>query len=210
MLIPYRIRTVWLPLGGVGLFLAAYFYAAARYPGGTQLDPRTTGYSHLANYWCDLLDAVTYAGRPNPGRPVALAATIVLPLALIPLWRALPRLFGSAGAPKNVIARTVRLAGPLAMLAAALVFTRFHDLAIDVGAVTGGAAFLAAQAGLVRGRRRTLVATGLVAVCFAVANYALWTTRAVPVATPAVQKAAYAAFLLWVVLVAAALLPEAQ
>ena len=72
-----------LPVFGIGSFLILYFYAAELYPGGTRIDPASIGFSHLKNFWCDLLDSTSYSGSANPGRPYALIATILLPLSLI-------------------------------------------------------------------------------------------------------------------------------
>ena len=194
--------TFWLPLVGVTVFLVAYGYAASVYPGGTRQDAHTVGYHHLANYWCDLLDAVAYDGRPNPGRPVALAATVMLPLALAPLWFSLPALFGAVDRRSRALAAVVRGAGVVALCAAALVFTSWHDRAINIGAAAGSVAGIAALAGLVRGRQWMLASGGVLAAAAATLNYALWSTGLAPDVTPIAQKGAYVVILAWTVLAA--------
>lgn len=192
--------SLWLPTLGVAGFLLAYAYAAGVYPGGTRLDAHTIGYSHLANYWCDLLDAVAYDGRPNPGRPVALAATVALPLTLAPLWFSLPALFGVTDGRSRALAATVRGAGVIALCAAAVVFTPWHDVAINIGAAAGSLAGIAALAGLVRGKQWILAGAGFVAAGAATANYVLWATGTAPDITPIAQKGAYAVVLAWAVI----------
>jgi len=190
----------WLPTIGVAGFLLAYAYAAAVYPGGTRVDAHTVGYSHLANYWCDLLGAVAYDGRPNPGRPVALAATVALPLTLAPLWFSLPVLFGASDGRSRALAATVRGAGVIALCAAAVVFTPWHDAAINIGAVAGSVAGIAALAGLVRGKQWMLAGVGFAAAGAATLNYVLWATGTAPDITPIAQKGAYAVVLAWAVI----------
>ncbi|MFN8666861.1 MAG: hypothetical protein U0164_06610 [Gemmatimonadaceae bacterium] len=182
------------PTLGVWAFVAAYFHAASRYPGGTRLDPHTVGYSHLGNYWCDLTDAIAYGGLPNPGRPVALVATIALPLALVPLWLALPELFPAV--PRA--GRVVRVAGTLTMLGSALVFSPVHDAVIHLAVASAVVALAGLATGLVRGGRRALCIGGLMAAGVGALNYALWASGTGATILPATQKVAYVVFLAWV------------
>ena len=199
-----RCWTAWLPLVGVGLFVAAYFYAASLYPGGTQFDLYTVGYHHLANYWCDLLSGISYSGAVNPGRPVAIAATVILPLSLIPLWVEIPRLFGRG----SRLRRLSQVTGCISMLATALVFTPLHDAVIHVGSVTALCALLAIEAGLARAGRTELCWLGVVAAGAGVANYVMWSGGLLTWAMPGVQKAAGLALFVWVVLLVRAVVRE--
>ncbi len=183
----------WLPDLGVVAFVLLYFYAASLYPGGTSSDPFTTGYSQLGNYWCDLLDAISYSGKPNPGRPFALAATIFLPMALLPLWYAAPMLLGEARAPRIV----VRVAGCSSMVLAIFVFTSAHDVVVNASSVLGFVAFATMLEGLRRRREHWLVTMGMVSLLFCVANFAMWQTRKLLGWMPLVQKAAFATVFVW-------------
>lgn len=150
---PLHHRLAWVPLAGVVSFLICYLAAASLYPGGTRADHGTRGYSHLSNYWCDLLDHVSYSGDINAGRPFAVLATIVLPLSLIPLWVQAPLLFPEESSSRRI----VRVTGPAAMVTSALVFTSLHDLAINVASVLGFTGFVATMLGLARSHRLALV-----------------------------------------------------
>jgi hypothetical protein len=183
----------WLPDVGVVAFVLLYFYAASLYPGGTQSDPSTAGYSQLGNYWCDLLDASSYSGQANPGRPFALAATIFLPLALLPLWCAAPTLLGEARAARIV----VPVAGCSSMLLAIFVFTSAHDLVVNASSVLGFVAFATLLDGLRRRREHWLVTMGVVSLLLCVANFTMWQTGSLLGWMPMVQKAAFATVLVW-------------
>jgi hypothetical protein len=191
-----RSRSIdWIPILGVAVFVTLYFVAASLYPGGTRTDPTTRGYGHLTNYWCDLLDRVSYSGLPNPGYRYARLATISLPLSLMAFWLRLPRLFPT---PER-LARLVAIAGCLSMAVATLVFTVWHDLVIRVAGALGFSAFLAAELALVRTRRHGLAAIGFVAFGLAFANFLMWQNGWLLAIMPAVQKAAYASFFVWTI-----------
>lgn len=189
-----RAVALWLPVAGVVSFVAAYFYAAALYPGGSRLDHRTVGYHHLANYWCDVLDGVTYSGAPNPGRPIALAATVAFPLSLIPLWWALPQLF----ATQINLGRVVRAGGLATMVASTLIFTPIHDRVIHLASAIGLVTLSALVLALWRTGRAELCRVGLLAAVIGVVNYAFWASGTGGALLPGTQKLAYAAFLIWV------------
>jgi len=184
-----------IPILGVAVFVTLYFVAASLYPGGTRADPTTRGYGHFANYWCDLLDRVSYSGLANPGYGYARLATLVLPLSLIAFWLSLPRLFPD----QAWAARIVAGAGTPAMVAATLVFTAWHDLVIRVAGALGFSAFFAAELALVRTGRRGLAAFGFVALGLGLANFFRWQNGWQLASMPTVQKAAYASFFGWVI-----------
>lgn len=175
------------------LFVVGYFAASARYPGGSRLDPHHGGYAHLANFWCDLLDVTAYNGQPNPGRPIALAATWLLPLSLLPFWFTLPRLW-----PHDARARWfVPTSGTLAMAAMIGVTTRYHDQAINLGAVSAGIALGALLWQLYAARLRALLLTGALAVTAGACDYAAYIGGAPAFLLPSLQKLAGAALLAW-------------
>src|SRR5689334_15897645 len=116
-------RLASLPYFGIFTFLGLYVYACSLYPGGTKFDQSTLGYSQLGNFWCDLLDTVSYSGKQNPGRPFALAATLILPFSLIFFWYYVPTLFKGAAFKKRV----VQVTGCLSMALAIFIFTPVHD-----------------------------------------------------------------------------------
>jgi hypothetical protein len=190
-----EVRASWLPAGGVGAFLLLYFWAASLYPGGTRADHQTRGYSHLSNYWCDLLDHVSYSGAINAGRPFAVLATIIWPLSLVPLWLQVPMLFRHGPALRWL----VRITGPASMLVWALVFTHFHDLVINVASILGFIAIVATILGLVGTKNRALVRVGLLPMSLAMTNYLMWQTGSLLWLMPLVQKAAFTSSFFWIV-----------
>jgi hypothetical protein len=188
-------RTVsWLaPIVGVALFVVLHVGAAAEYPGGTRTDPARVGYSFAQNYWCDLMDATTYGGKVNPGRPLALAAMGFLCAGLAVLWVAAPALFPGA----RWRARVVRVAGIGCTLVAPWVGSSFHNLAVRVTALLGVTAFLATFTAL-----RELRAAGAAVLVLVALTYFIWETGFGLPFLALVQKFAFAGALTWIVLVA--------
>lgn len=185
-------------IAGVLAFVVLYAVAAALYPGGTRADPGRAAFSLLDNYWCDLLDDPTYGGRPNPARPIALAATVVLCAGMSAVWWRVATVFRAS----RRRAAVVRFAGVGSGVLIPLVATRFHDVAIDAAGLLGAVAFLAAMSMLGRRAGTALPRLGWAALALALTTYLLWRTRRGLVALPLVQKAAFAAFLSWVVCLA--------
>jgi hypothetical protein len=185
-------------LAAVLAFVVLYVVAAALYPGGTRADPGRAGFSVVHNYWCDLLDETTYGGRHNPARPVALVATIVLCAGLSALWWRVATVFRAARGRAVVI----RLAGVASGSIIPLLATRFHDATIDASGLLGAIAFLASMSVLGRQAGVSLPRLGWAALALALTSYLIWRTgRGLP-ALPLAQKAAFAAFLSWVVALA--------
>lgn len=53
-----HIKSKWLlfPPTGILIFFMLYVVAALLYPGGSQADKASTGFSWMNNYWCNLLN----------------------------------------------------------------------------------------------------------------------------------------------------------
>jgi hypothetical protein len=182
-----------LPNFGIMLFLILYFYAASVYPGGTAFNHATIGYSHLFNFWCDLMDPVTYAGVVNPSRPIALIATVLMPLSFIPVWIFLPNLFKTSDWRNHF----VRGAGCVTMMLTACV-PLAHDFIINCAALLGFCALFVTQITLIQSREFKLVMVSAVAIGFALANYLMWRTAFMINLMPMVQKMAFLTFFIWV------------
>ncbi len=191
-------RLARVPQAAVALFVGLYLLAAALYPGGTRAEPDRIGFSVLHNYWCDVLDVVTYGGRPNPAAPVALGATVLLALGLSALWWTVPALYPAA----RVRAWLVRAAGLASAAVVPLIGTKHHDLVINVAALAGAFAFVVTATAVGRSRGWKVALLGAGALAAATVNYVCWGTGFALDALPLIQKIAFAAFLAWVLVIA--------
>jgi hypothetical protein len=186
-----------LPLAAVAAFVVLYGVSASLYPGGSRVHPTRDGFSVTENYWCDLLDARTYAGRVNPGRPFAIAATVVLSAGLAVLWWTVPALFPDA----RQRSRLVRLSGALSASLTPFIGTHQHDLAIRLAALFGAVGFVATMTALGARAGRTLAVVAWLALALILVNYVVWETGVGHGVLALIQKGAFAAFLTWVVFV---------
>ncbi len=193
------LRRIWstaswlLPILSVGVFVLLYVVAAAKYPGGTRWDPSPSGFSFAGNYWCDLMDAKSYGGSPNPARPAAQAALVILCGGLAVLWVAAPALFPHP----RWRAWVVRLGGIGCALAAPWVGTSLHDVAVRAAALFGVTALVLTIAALPE-----LAATSACVLALVVFNYVVWEIGFGRPFLPLAQKLAFAAALTWIVLLA--------
>lgn len=185
---------VWLPRAAVALFALGYLLAAALYPGGTRAEPRAVGFRWLENYWCDLLDAVTYGGLPNPARPVALLATVVLCGGLAVLWWHAPRLYPEA--PWR--GRVVRASGVLSGALVPLVATRLHNAIISLAGALGLLAFALTTFSVHPRAGRFLRGSTALGLALTLVNYAVWLSGQGVRWLPLLQKCAFGAALVWI------------
>lgn len=185
-----------LPILGILIFIFLYFYAASLYPGGSFFDPQAVGYSQLHNYWCDLLEPVSYySGQPNSGRFFALIGTTLLPLSLLIFWWKTPSLFVGARWKTQI----VRLCGSLSMLLTTLLPVA-HDVIVSVAGGLGLVAFAVTLAGLIQAReiKLSLIACG--AIVFCIINYLMWALQSGLVFMPVIQKIAFFLLIIWILL----------
>lgn len=102
---------ILVPVFGISLFAVLYFIATQYYPGGSQADVKSIGFSWQHNYWCNLLNENAMNGQANPARPIAISAMIILCFSLTYFWFNLPIWIQSS----NIIAILIRSSGILAM-----------------------------------------------------------------------------------------------
>ncbi|MCU0346994.1 MAG: hypothetical protein MUC59_08615 [Saprospiraceae bacterium] len=116
-----------LPLFGIGLALAFLFIAATQYPGGSQHDEMSVGFSWRHNYLSNLLNPVAVNGSENPAYPWAVGGVGCLCASAALVFVRL-----AAKIPQKSAANIIRYAGVGAMLASLLVATPLHDVAVRI------------------------------------------------------------------------------
>ena len=183
-----------MPVLGTLAFIAAYFWASTLYPGGTKFDHATVGYDHLFNFWCDLLEPLSYSGKPNLGYSIALSATIGLCSSMVFLWHFITELFPD----KKMKCHVVRIAGGISMLFSIFVFSKSHDFFILTAAFFGIVAFTTVIWGLLEKREFLLVGMTAVTLLSVILALLLWQTQIAPLWVPISQKISFILFFLWV------------
>lgn len=116
-----------LTLSGILIALLFLFIATSVYPGGSQHDAQSVGFSWRHNYLSNLLNPVAVNGSENPSYFWAVCG--VLSLCASAAW-AFVRL--AAKLPHKGSANVIRYAGVGAMLTSLLAATPLHDLAMAI------------------------------------------------------------------------------
>jgi hypothetical protein len=210
---PARLNSVAI-VGLVAAFSGLEAMAMHVYPGGTWWDTTATAHRFWENFLCDLEWRVALNGAPNPlGAALAKAAMLLLVLALVPFWLAVPRVFRGASAGERAAVTAPGLVSAVATVAVVLMpsdrFGALHGAMVIVAGVPGLAAAAMAVRGLALREPRPRVAAWLGGAMLAAAfvDFALYVshfathTNGTPLG-PALQKVALLLLLAWMVVVA--------
>jgi hypothetical protein len=195
----HSMRFLWrrLPLVGSVLFVLLYLVAAFKYPGGTSIDRNSKGFSWTQNYWCNLLNEYAINGAPNPAKPIALTAMVVLCLSLIIFWYQFPEWTGLK-TPQRLV---IKVSGFLSMAIGLFVFTGLHDTVTNVAGVFGVIALTGTLIGLWKIGWKKLFYMGIFSLVLVGVNNLLYYTPGLIIYLAVVQKITFLYFLLWICLV---------
>jgi len=120
-------------LVGIVSFLILFIFATTLYPGGSHVDTNAQGFDWKHNYLCNLMHLEGINGEPNAGFAfVALAIALLFSSMLIFFFQ-----FAEFIAQRTIWKKVIKTGGTLAMIAAALIFTPYHDLMTIIASVFG-------------------------------------------------------------------------
>ncbi|MGN6495490.1 MAG: hypothetical protein ACTHLE_26110 [Agriterribacter sp.] len=155
-----KVRSIWLltPIYGTIVFVVLYFVATLLYPGGSQVDKNSIGFSWTNNYWCNLLNEYAINGQPNPAKPIAITGMFVLCLTIAFFWFLFPERLNL----EKKLTLTIQISGTLAMTIACFLFTNInHDLITNLASFFGLIATIGTFIGLYKARWSGLLVFGL-------------------------------------------------
>ncbi len=188
---------ILLPLAGSIVFIALYLVAASLYPGGSQADTHSKGFSWMHNYWCNLLNEKGINGEVNGGRAVALLAMAVLGLTLVSFWI----ITASLAAFSKPVKLLVIVSGIIAVALLPALPSAYHDVVINVSGFFGLIAMAAVYVAVYRNGWMNLFAFGIFNLLLVGLNNYLYHSGGSLYYLPLVQKISFASFLLWICLV---------
>jgi len=184
-----------LPITGIIVFVALYYFAALQYPGGSQANPASNGFSWMDNYFCNLLNQSAINGQTNKGQPIALASLAVLALSLALFWWSFPKYLALSKSQTKII----RITGISSMVIACLLFTKInHDLITNAASLFGLIAILLSLYVLYQNKRMPIFIFGLFNLLLVLLNNWLYYDPTLIKYLPLVQKITFASFLIWV------------
>lgn len=190
----HKERWLLIPVFGILFYVVLYIVATRYYPGGSQADKNSIGYSWANNYWCNLLYAKGINGKPNTAQPIAMMAMAILCVSLSQFWILFPQ-FTSLNKPAKL---TIQISGTLSMIVGFLLFTNFnHDLIINTASLLGLIAMAGTFAALYRNDWKALFRFGLVNIVMVIANNVFYHTEGLIAYLPIVQKITFLLFLTW-------------
>lgn len=183
------------PIPGTILFATLYYVATFFYPGGSQVDINSIGFSWLNNYWCNLLNDEAVNGQLNTAQPIALIAMFILCMIFIYFWLTFPD-YTNLNKPYK---RTIQISGTLAMTIGFFLSTRFdHDAITSLASLFGLIALTGTFIGLYRNRWQVLFYFGIVNILLFTVNIYLYFHKDYITYLPVVQKITFATFLIWI------------
>jgi hypothetical protein len=186
---------VLTPILGTLLFVVLYIVATRFYPGGSQVDKDSIGFSWANNYWCNLLNENAINGQPNPAKPIALTAMFVLCLTLSLFWFIFPTRINIS---KN-LELTIQVSGILAMTVSFFLFTHLnHDLVTNIASSFGAIATIGTFIGLYKNKLFGLFAFGLLNILLVVLNNLCYYNKELIIYLPVIQKISFVTFLIWI------------
>lgn len=193
-----RTAALWVPLTGIPLFLVLYVWASCYYPGGSQADAHSLGFSWVNNYWCNLLNSTAINGQPNPAKPIALAAMLILCISLAVFWISFSKIV-LTGQGLKLFTMT---SGITAMSTAVLLTTSLnHDMVTNLSSLLGLCAVAGTLIGLFRWKWLNLFWFGSVNLLLVLLNNLLYYSPSLIHHLPLVQKISFAFFLAWFFLI---------
>lgn len=187
-----------VPMIGIPCFVLLYVWASFYYPGGSQADAQSTGFSWVNNYWCNLLNSTAINGQTNPAQPIAMTAMVVLCISLAVFWYLFPMI--SLSKPLSV--RVTQFTGVAAMGTALLLNSSMnHDLITNLASLLGLMAVVGTLIGLRRLQWNILFWFGTMNLLLVLLNNFLYYNAELIRHLPLVQKISFAAFLVWLFLI---------
>ena len=193
-----RAAWFWIPLMGIPLFVLLYVWASFYYPGGSQANAQSTGFSWVNNYWCNLLNTTAINGQINSAQPIAMTAMVVLCISLAAFWYSFPMISLS----KTLSVRITQFTGVAAMGTALLLNSSLdHDLITNLASLLGLMAVVGTLIGLRRLQWNVLFWFGAMNLLLVLLNNFLYYNPELIQHLPLVQKISFAAFLIWFFLI---------
>jgi hypothetical protein len=194
------IERLWVltPILGIASFAILYYISALYYPGGSQFDRNSVGFSWKDNYWCNLLNYEAINGQTNAAQPIALTAMLVLCLTLAFFWFQFPKHTNLSKTYKL----TIQVSGIIAMAIGFFLFSKFnHDLITNLASLFGLIATTGTFIGLFKNGWKSLFYFGLLNILLVVTNTFLYYNKDLISYLPLVQKITFVTFLIWICLI---------
>lgn len=190
-----NIRTfLYLPIIGIISFIGLYIYSATLYPGGSQADTNSTGFSWVNNYWCNLMNETAINGESNLARPFAISATIILSISLIIFFYNFTETFSLS----RIWKWTIKVSGSLSMIFAIFIFTEYHNQVTTISSILGLIAVIGIMQDIYHSQKLFFKITGVCCIFLLILNNFIYYSEIYLEALPLIQKITLTLVLAWI------------
>lgn len=183
-------------IAGIMLFMCLYVIATWYYPGGSQENLHSVGFSWRHNYWCNLLDTVAMNGQMNQAKSIATIALVILSFSLGLFWYVFPISVSISSAYRKII----QLSGVLSMMVVLFLVDGFsHDGIINVATFFGIIATLGTLYSLKILQQNFYLVWGVLNLLGVAVNAMVYYEKSALGFLPVIQKFSFVLFLVWIV-----------
>ena len=186
---------LYFPTIGIVTFIGLFIYASFLYPGGSQADLQSVGFSWQHNYWCNLMNIEAMNGTANVARPYAIIAMVILCLSLALFFF----LFSKTLVKSIFWQKTISLSGFLSMGTALFMFTDYHDVATIIASIFGVFAVLGVIKTVYSSNTNYFKISGLCCIALLVLNNYIYYTHSYIEYLPLLQKITFIVVLGWII-----------
>lgn len=181
------------PIVGFIAFLCFFYLATTYYPGGSQFNHQSIGYSWEHNYWCNLLYRNALNGQYNYARKIAIVAMLCLNSSVAGFWFAFPNT-----AKLNVSSKQlIQASGILSMFIATFISSKFHDTIILLASLFGTIALIGTLYVLLKLQWKILFYLGVLNISLVGLNFLFYFNDYLIYFLPVLQKITFITFLSW-------------
>ncbi len=182
------------PTIGICLFFVFFVYSASLYPGGSQANLKSVGYSWQNNYWCELMNVEAMNGNYNPAVPFAVSGIVFLSIGLSSFFYQLPNYCPTSTFKRKL----VRFCGVVGTIFATLLFTSFHDQMLIGFSVFTFITIVTALIILNENKEALCFWTGVISILMVQVNNYMYYLRVRVDLIPVIQKLTIVLVLVWV------------
>ncbi|MEP7142370.1 MAG: hypothetical protein ABI707_05855 [Ferruginibacter sp.] len=195
----YGSKNIWIliPTFGIISFMVTYVIAAFLYPGGSQADPASTGFSWMHNYWCNLLNEKAMNGEYNTAMPFAICGMFILCLSLAIFWYRFAQMVKFRKPAQKII----QFSGIISTCTGFFLFTRYHDMVINISGLLAIFAVAGTFTGLYKMGWQKLFWLGIFNLVLIGINNFIYYSNEFIAWLPVVQKITFLLFLFWISLI---------
>ena len=196
MSLRFQILIYRIVIVGILSFMFLYVIATWYYPGGSQENLHSVGFSWRHNYWCNLLDTMAMNGQLNNAKPIATIALVLLSFSLGLFWYVFPLSVSLSTVKRKII----QLSGVLSMIVALFLLSGFsHDGIINVASFFGIIAMLGTLYGLKNLQQKIFLVWGGLNLLGVAVNAMVYYEKSALFLLPVIQKISFVLFLFWIV-----------